>query len=101
MPFLDLAIVFYLVIEKNKQGVNSVCITNELMKRWQVGIRQLYKQARENTKKNFSFETPEYDGSDPKGYVTREYRRTWARIGFFHVGTDQRTGDIWGNGHAV
>lgn len=53
VPFLDLAIVFYLVIEKNKQGVNSVCITNELMKRWQVGIRQLYKQARENTKRIF------------------------------------------------
>ena len=55
IPYLDLAIVFYLPIENDKLS-GSVNITNSLMKAWNVtSAYTLLDYAQENTEKNLGF----------------------------------------------
>lgn len=54
VPFLDLAIVFYVVLEK-KQGCNAtILIHNSHMEMWKTNTKELYELASVNTKKIFA-----------------------------------------------
>ena len=49
VPFLDLAIMFTLCMDINEDGVESMKITNDIMKGWGVGVQDLMNQALINT----------------------------------------------------
>ncbi len=49
IPFLDFAIVFYLLLEKTDRGTGSILITNEIQKSWGISITDLYLAASINT----------------------------------------------------
>lgn len=49
LPFLNLAIIFSVVHQLSEEGLESVCITNELQKKWGISTRDLYLLAAENT----------------------------------------------------
>lgn len=51
LPFLNLAIIFSIVHHLSEEGLESVCITNELQKKWDISTRDLYLLAAENTAK--------------------------------------------------
>lgn len=49
--FLDLAVVFYLILEKNRKGQMTALIHNAHMTSWAVTKEELYQLAKENTPK--------------------------------------------------
>lgn len=53
IPFLDLAITFYCLVEKREEAIGTLQITNNLLKEWEIGKAELFKLAMENTPKLF------------------------------------------------
>ena len=53
IPFLDLAITFYCLVEQKEGMIGSLHISNELMKEWKIGKAELFKLAMENTPRLF------------------------------------------------
>lgn len=53
IPFLDLEIVFYIVIENTKSGLSSVRITNQMLEYWKKTPHDLYCLAIKNTERLF------------------------------------------------
>lgn len=49
IPYLDLAIVFYVLFEVDESGTATIPITNELMKLWGTSAAELYQIARKNS----------------------------------------------------
>lgn len=49
IPYLDLAIAFFCVVESRELGSGSILIRNEHMRYWNVSRELLYEYARENT----------------------------------------------------
>ncbi len=49
IPFLDLAVVFYFLVNQDEEGIGSIRISNELMERWKVTTTDLMKEATINT----------------------------------------------------
>lgn len=49
IPYHDLAIVFYLLIEKTSHGSASILITNDLLQSWNISLSELYQFASQNT----------------------------------------------------
>lgn len=49
IPFLNLAIVFYIVYNMSEQGLESICITEELRENWGVSTKDLFRLAEKNT----------------------------------------------------
>lgn len=49
VPFLDLAVIFYLIVEQNASGQMTVLIHNEHAALWGTDARELYRLALENT----------------------------------------------------
>ena len=49
IPFLDLAVVFYYLVNQDEEGIGSIRISNELMERWKVSTTQLMTEAARNT----------------------------------------------------
>ncbi len=49
VPYLDLAIVFYLLLETTEKGAATILITNEMLRYWDISLEQLYQIALENT----------------------------------------------------
>lgn len=49
VPYLDLAIVFYLLLETTEKGAATILITNEMLHYWDISLEQLYRIALENT----------------------------------------------------
>lgn len=56
VPYMDLAIVFYVLIEVNKYGTASMLIRNEHLKEWDVTKEMVYQSARRNTEKILPYE---------------------------------------------
>ncbi len=56
IPFLDMAITFHLVVSVNKNYVQSLKISKELQKKWNITVEQLLKVAKRNTEKMFPAE---------------------------------------------
>lgn len=53
--FLDLAIIFYLLVTGDEFGTGSITVTNEWLKIWGVDTDTLYEIAFKNTKDRFGF----------------------------------------------
>ena len=53
IPFLDLAITFYCMVEQKEGMIGSLHISNELIKEWKIGKAELFKLAMENTPRLF------------------------------------------------
>lgn len=49
VPFLDLAVVFYILIEASVHGMVSLLIQESLKMAWKVSVSDLYEQALQNT----------------------------------------------------
>lgn len=49
VPYLDLAIVFYLLLETTEKGAATILITNEMLRYWEISLDELYQIAIENT----------------------------------------------------
>ena len=49
VPFLDLAITFYCLVEKSEETIGTLHITNDLLKEWKVEKEELFKLAMKNT----------------------------------------------------
>ncbi len=67
LPFLDLAILFYVVCDMSDRGLESLRISQELMERWQTNVGQLMKLAAENTPRLFPARL------ESMGHVLTEY----------------------------
>ena len=57
VSFLNLVMVFYLLVSNEKEGIGSIRITNELMERWHTSSQELHELAMENTEKLFPIKT--------------------------------------------
>lgn len=53
LPFLNLAIIFVIVHQLSDQGLESICITKDLQKKWDISTKDLYTLAAENTPRLF------------------------------------------------
>lgn len=51
IPYLDLAIVFYALLEHTEKGTATIMVTNEMAKYWNITNEDLYKLAKENSPK--------------------------------------------------
>lgn len=53
IPYLDLAIVFYVLVSKDSGGTSTVLIRNSFMDSWKTDTQTLYRIAMENTQRIF------------------------------------------------
>lgn len=53
VPFLDMVILFYVVLRIDGQGVSSVRVTNHLQEQWQFTTREMMEWGMENTRRLF------------------------------------------------
>ncbi|SHO53726.1 DUF5688 family protein [Anaerocolumna xylanovorans] len=53
LPFLDLAVTFYYMIQNSSEYISSIPITNRHLKRWKVNLKTVMEQAVENTPRIF------------------------------------------------
>lgn len=51
--FVDFAVIFYCLVNKDEEGIGSIRITGEMAKKWNVSSKQLMKCAQRNTPKLF------------------------------------------------
>lgn len=49
LPFLNMAVVFYIIHHVSKEGMESICVTNELAGKWGFSAKSLYIIAEKNT----------------------------------------------------
>lgn len=49
IPYLDLAIVFYVMLELNERGTACMLIRREHLEMWDISIHTLFEKAKENT----------------------------------------------------
>lgn len=49
LPFLNMAVVFYIIHHVSKEGMESICVTNELAGKWGLSAKSLYIIAKKNT----------------------------------------------------
>ena len=62
IPFLDLSIIFYIIIETNPGGLAEKNITNEDMDIWEVSVQDLWEHALKNSSGMFSAVLQTMDG---------------------------------------
>ena len=62
ISFLDLAIVFYIVYDISEQGLESICVTEDLCSRWGVSTQELLRMAEENTPRIFASKVETMEG---------------------------------------
>ncbi|MCH5252111.1 MAG: hypothetical protein J1F22_03970 [Lachnospiraceae bacterium] len=53
IPFLNMSITFAVVCNLSSDGLESLRISNELLEKWDVSVKQLYQLAKENTPRIF------------------------------------------------
>ncbi|MBO5489116.1 MAG: hypothetical protein J5972_04340 [Eubacterium sp.] len=53
IPFLDLSICFYLVVDQDEKGVSSAVLTNDWLERLDTNVKELYHLAEVNTPRLF------------------------------------------------
>lgn len=53
IPFLDMAVTFYLLIRKDEEGIGSIRVNQNLLEKWGLDTGTLFTLARENTERIF------------------------------------------------
>lgn len=56
IPFFDLAIVCYVLVELSERGIATMLVKNSQLKMWEIGEMELFQTARENVQKQFPAE---------------------------------------------
>lgn len=56
IPYLDMAVIFYVLLEMNVYGTASILIQNEHLKMWGIDTRQLEEKAKMNTPRLLRYE---------------------------------------------
>jgi hypothetical protein len=56
VPFMDLSIVFYCLLDDKQLGNATALIHNVHMDMWNISVRELYKRAKENTPRLLEYE---------------------------------------------
>ena len=56
IEYMDLSIIFKVLVSQNYQGVASILVHNVHMKLWDITVEELYKDAEENTQKLEKYE---------------------------------------------
>lgn len=51
--FLDMVVIFHILLRQDEEGIGSVRITNQLLESWNLEIEALFALARENTNRIF------------------------------------------------
>lgn len=51
VPFLDFAIVFYILFEVNENGTATIPVTEDLIQLWETNLNDIYQLAKRNTQK--------------------------------------------------
>lgn len=49
IPFLDMVIIFYVLLRQDEEGIGSVRITNKLVEQWELDTEAIFLLAKENT----------------------------------------------------
>lgn len=49
VPYLDLAIVFFMAVEITDHGVASIQIANDMLDKWNTSVEELYEVSKQNT----------------------------------------------------
>lgn len=63
IQYLDLAIVFYVIVDKTSQGLLTLTITDEFLGLWEITLNELYSLAKENTPKILPYSFQPTDSS--------------------------------------
>lgn len=91
-PYLDLAITFHVMVERNEKGQSTCPIRHEHTKVWGRGVEYFYELARENTKRMFPVSLCSIDEVMKeiiKGYERSGNRKVRAALEeFFSCGLD-------------
>lgn len=53
IPFLDMAVIFYILVRSDEDGIGSIRISNQILKGWGKEVKELFLIARENTMRLF------------------------------------------------
>lgn len=53
LKFMDLAITYHCLVRDDKDGIGTIRITNEHMKMWNVGLKEIHEHAAANTRRLF------------------------------------------------
>lgn len=53
IPFLDMAVTFYLLVRKDEEGIGSIRVNQNLLDKWGLDTGTLFTLARENTERIF------------------------------------------------
>lgn len=53
IEFLDMAVIFYVLVRKNREGIGSVRVSMEMMGQWGISLNDLFSTAMENTQRIF------------------------------------------------
>lgn len=53
VPFMDMAVMFYLLVRKDEEGICSIRINHKLQKEWKIDTGDLFALAKDNTKRLF------------------------------------------------
>lgn len=111
--YLDLAIVFYVLLEVNGYGTASMMIENKHLKEWNVSKAQVYAQACENTRYLLPYEfqtmraviedlTGEEEPVDDEGiYVLSNNLRSYGAAVILYPGRLGQIGDYLGEDYYV
>lgn len=75
IPFMDMAITFHLIIKVNSSYIQSLKIGKDLQKKWNISTSQLYKLAKQNTKRILPEEIGELNHFVAKYMNIRENNR--------------------------
>lgn len=75
VPYLDMAIIFQIVLELEKNNTGTITITNSLFKRWGIELEQLYEIAKTNTPRLFPYTFDNISEYLPEYVPNTEYRK--------------------------
>lgn len=113
VPYLDLAIVFYVLLEINGYGMASMQIQNKHLEMWNVPKEQVYRRACENTWKLLPYEFQTMDavieelsgsvdeyGADEM-YVLSNKIRSFGAAAILYPGRLSRIGEYLGENYYV
>lgn len=53
VDYMDLAVIFCIIVDEMQEGIASITVTNDMMKFWNISIEELYEEAHKNTVKKF------------------------------------------------
>lgn len=102
IPMLDLAVVFYMILEVTEFGMATMRVSNDTIERWNVNVQQLYVTALMNTQRRLPGEFmtlndvigegEPYVSAGPNMYVLSNDRKSYGAAAILYPGCLKRIG---------